>query len=790
MSRRCSGSWLGALALALSMPAGAQEFRALWVDAWGAGFRTPAEVTQLISDARAAHLNALVIQVRRRGDCFYTGSPYEPKTADSTVPADFDPLADVIAKAHSTSHGPRLEVHAWIVTYNIWNQQTNPPSQPDHPYNLHPDWLTRSDSGATWDGSNYAFDPAHPEVQRHTFNVALDLITRYDIDGLNFDYIRYNGPSWGYNPVAVARFNARHGLAGQPPAGDAWWKQFRRDQVTALLRKVYLSALALRPQVKISADTITWHPGPASEAQWYSSARAWTDVLQDWRGWMEEGILDLNIPMTYFDQAGGYTLAWTNWNQFAKDHRFQRHVAMGPGIYLNSVSNAIVQMRFARTASPAGHAPDGVCGYSYRVTNKDGVARSALLNALVSPGGYDPVTPPMFSELATPPPMPWKAAPTRGHLKGVVAAGAATHVLDGAAVSIEGPTGRAALTDATGFYGFVDLTPGLYAITATAPGLGRLASNVVITAGVVSTVDLRLATNHTVNDILMDNLQATGTGGWSTGTASTDKFGEDYRYNGPGQGDEYLQFTPHILVAGDYAVDEWHPAGGNRTTNAPHVIAYRGGVQTVFVNQEVDGGQWNRLGVFPFDAGTSSWVRITDAFPEPANNVVLADAIRFTHVPRPPTIVDPPRSLVVNAGESFTFSVSAAGFPPPAFQWRFNGQDIPGATGSLLSRGHARLSDAGDYSVALSNVAGTNVSPGATLQVMPPPQPHLESALLRPGDRIKLLITARPGCVWAVEGSSNLVNWVSLGTLTNLSSPFAVTNVIRQAVEFYRVTAR
>ena len=56
----------------------------------------------------------------------------------------------------------------------------------------------------------------------------------------------------------------------------------------------------LKAEVSHTADTITWAPGPTSDAQWYSSSAAWNSVLQDWRGWMEEGILDLNVPMNYF----------------------------------------------------------------------------------------------------------------------------------------------------------------------------------------------------------------------------------------------------------------------------------------------------------------------------------------------------------------------------------------------------------------------------------------------------------------------------------------------------------
>lgn len=181
----------------------AAEFRGLWVDAYHAGFRSAAEVDQLIADARSANFNALIVQVRRRGNAFYQ-SQFEPKANDIT-PADFDPLADLITKAHDTSEGPRLEIHAWMVTYPIWDRRGGKPRERDHPYTLHPEWLTQDVDGQTWNSSGYVFDPGHPEVQQHTFNVAMDIISNYDVDGLNFDYVRYDGLSWGYNEVAVGR---------------------------------------------------------------------------------------------------------------------------------------------------------------------------------------------------------------------------------------------------------------------------------------------------------------------------------------------------------------------------------------------------------------------------------------------------------------------------------------------------------------------------------------------------------------------------------------------------------
>ena len=478
-----------ALALAVA-PAQTNEYRAFWVDSWGAGFRSAAEVNTLTNRLRSGNLNTVFPQVRRRGDAFYN-SNLEPKNS-SVSPGSFDPLADLIAKCNNTNFGPKIEVHAWIVTYHIW-QGSNAPTNPNHPFNLHPDWLLQDVNGNTLIDNEYTFDPGHPAVQRHTFNVCMDIITNYNVDGLNFDYIRYSGANEGYNPVSVARFNQRYGRTGQPATTDADWKQFRRDQITGLLRKVYLNAIAVKPGLKISADTITWSPGPTSVSSWYSSAAAWNSVLQDWRGWMEEGILDLAIPMAYFDQAGSYKLAWTNWNNFTKDNQYNRHALIGPGIYLNSVSNAIAQMRYTRTASPGGNFARGNVGYSYRVTNKDGVSTASFINALTTASAYDSVSPPIYSQPARIPVMPWKATPTLGHLKGTIYSGNLTNGLDGAVVTLTGPTTRKQTNDATGFYGFVDLPTGNYTVHAAFPGYSAASNAIAVVVGAVATRDVALS---------------------------------------------------------------------------------------------------------------------------------------------------------------------------------------------------------------------------------------------------------------------------------------------------------
>lgn len=483
--------WCVCLLLVRVAPASAQtnEFRGLWADAWRSDLWTSQGISQVIADLRAGNFNALIPQVRRRGDALYS-SNYEPKCQD--VIAGFDPLADMLAKAHDTTRGQRIEVHPWLVTYHIWNDTNKLPPQPNHPLNLHRDWLMKDVSGNTLIDGAYTFDPGHPAVQQHTFNVAMDIVTRYDIDGLNFDYIRYSGTDEGYNDVTVARFQRLCRRAGKPSPEDPVWKQFRRDQITALLRKVYLNTMAIKPWVKISCDTITWAPAPTSDAAWYSSSAAWTSVLQDWRGWMQEGIMDLNIPMAYFRHSvSRYALDYNNWSNFTKDHRFNRQAAIGPGVYLNSISNSIVQIRQTRLATSSGKRADGVVGYSYGGTQTNaGLSRADFLRALVAPSVHDPLAPPVFAQPVETPAMPWKAAPTKGHLKGFVLAG--TNILDGAGITLNGNVSRSATNDATGFYGFVDLEPGDYVVTASFAGFTPATSPVTIRAGKVATLDFDL----------------------------------------------------------------------------------------------------------------------------------------------------------------------------------------------------------------------------------------------------------------------------------------------------------
>jgi uncharacterized lipoprotein YddW (UPF0748 family) len=488
-----------ALTLGLLSSAGSAqtpEIRAYWVDAFHNGIKTPADCDALLAAVRASHMNTIVVQVRKRGNTYYPSSidPWAPD-ADPT----FDALAYLIDIAHNQS--PTVEVHAWFAMMPIWNNQLTPPEDPTHVYNTHPEWLTQTSAGTTWDGSNYSLDPGVPEAAQYTVDVLMDVVNRYALDGIHYDYVRYSGNTWGYNPRAVSRFNALYNRSGTPTSTNADWLQFRRDQITALVRKLYVSAIAVNPDIKVSAATITWGNGPATESAWYSTA-AYSSVLQDWRSWMEEGILDVNMPMTYYDDSlyAGY---FDNWIAYEKSHKYDRHLSIGLGGYLNTFSNVFVQLEQTRTAA-GGFLADGQQIYSYAVPYSGGDGQAAAFAANLVAGFYPTVV--------DVPEMPWKSTPSQGHLAGTVLDCGGQAALDGATVSMTGSESRSTVTDGTGFYAFVDLAPGSYNVSVTYPGLAPSGSTAAVTAGLVTSSNYNLCAPPTTF-VITEVAQKTSYGG-------------------------------------------------------------------------------------------------------------------------------------------------------------------------------------------------------------------------------------------------------------------------------------
>ena len=469
--------WLSAQAQA--------EFRGFWVDGFNQGFHTPEQVDTLLQRVRAAHMNAVIVQMRKRGDAHYA-SPLEPFATQQQE--GFDALAYLIERAHSET--PRIEVHVWLNCHPIW-PGSGWPSDPKHILNRRPEIQTEDYDGKRITEVGYAGDWGHPVYQEWFAKVVLDIVRRYDIDGIHFDYIRYTGERWGYNPMSVERFNRRYGRAGKPEPTDPLWKQWRRDQVTAAVRNIYAQATALKPRLKVSAALITWGDGPQNADDWVNRS-AYRAVFQDWQSWLREGILDMAIPMVYYNEANPRLAEYyRRWATFLKDHQHGRIGVVGVGNYLNTIENTLRQVEFARQPSPSGNRAYGVNFFSYAATMGVGTEEGAQMYQepfYAALGDY-------FQAWTPTPRMAWKDAPTTGHLMGVVLNAATLEPLDGATVEVyQGGTLIRTLTaDGNGFFAAVHLPAGVYALIARADGLpAQTVSQVWVAAGMGASVPLLL----------------------------------------------------------------------------------------------------------------------------------------------------------------------------------------------------------------------------------------------------------------------------------------------------------
>lgn len=360
--------------LSAILPAvGMTEFRGLYVDAFHPGIKNHEQVTEMVRAAKAANFNALIVQVRKRGDAYYN-STIEPKALD--IAPDYDPLADVIEQAHAVG----MEVHAWLSVYEIalnsqWFQRAE-----NHVSLTHPEWLMSDSEGNTvLANAKIYLDPGVPAVQAYLFSIVEEITRKYSVDGIHLDSVRYPNLAYGYNRLSVAAFNESTQIVGVPSSNLPQWQQWRRDQITLLVQAMHSRINAIRPGTDLSASVVSGNAAFASER-----------YLQQWEAWMSAGLVDFVVPMLYIkaDVMSEYAA-----EPVASAH--QRHVYIGLGSYQISASLLSKQVADCRSAGMKG-----IVLYSYdRLNISD--PQSATVR-------MDDLTASVFGDAAEVPQMSWK----------------------------------------------------------------------------------------------------------------------------------------------------------------------------------------------------------------------------------------------------------------------------------------------------------------------------------------------------------------------------------------------
>lgn len=305
---------LGAMAIAAD--AGAQaspkrELRGVWLSThlsldWPNRTQAPAQqrsaLLTLLDHNKATGINAVFVQVRSQADAMYASavepwSYYLTGVQGSAPTPAWDPLQFAIEETRKRG----MEVHAWVNPYRAVSDATaaNDPLKyaAHHVSRQHPEWLLTI-------GNVKILNPGLPAVRDHVHDVVMDIVQRYDIDGLHFDDYFYQSGSIADDAAYAADPRGFPATA----AGRADW---RRDNVALLIERIGASIRAVKPWVKfgISPSGIYRsdpnYPGGTPDptlGSWTSTGafQHFHNSHADTRRWLQQGWIDYLAPQLYW----------------------------------------------------------------------------------------------------------------------------------------------------------------------------------------------------------------------------------------------------------------------------------------------------------------------------------------------------------------------------------------------------------------------------------------------------------------------------------------------------------
>ena len=334
-----------------AQPAPKYEVRAAWITAvYGLDWprtkaTTPAgiqkqkeELVEILDKLKEANFNTVLFQARTRGDVLYK-SDIEPYNSILTGKSGKDPGYDPLAFAIEECHKRGMECHAWMVTIPLGGRK--------HVASLGKQSVTRRQPKICVPYKReYFLNPGNPKTKEYLMSLVKEVVEKYDVDGVHFDYLRY--------PERAFRFPDSYDYRkyGNGRSLDQW----RRDNITEILRYIYKGVKQLKPWVKVSTCPV----GKYRDTSRYSSKgwNAFHVVHQDVQGWLGEGIQDQIYPMMYFRGNAFYPFA-LDWQEQSNG----RHVVPGLGVYFLhpsegdwSLDEIQRQINFIRNHHLAGEA--------------------------------------------------------------------------------------------------------------------------------------------------------------------------------------------------------------------------------------------------------------------------------------------------------------------------------------------------------------------------------------------------------------------------------------------------
>jgi uncharacterized lipoprotein YddW (UPF0748 family) len=300
--------------------------------------RQKQELTDILDRLQRAGFNTVLMQTRLRGDVIYPSAVEtwaESLTGHAGQHPGYDPLQFAIDECHRRG----MELHAWVVTIPVGNtRQVKTLGRQSV--------VKKQRAMCKLFKDNWYLDPGNPATADYLSSLVKEIVSHYDVDGIHFDYIRY--PEQGEKFPDSDTFR-RYGK-GRKLA------EWRRDNVTRIVRRLYGDIKRLKPWVKVTSAPV----GKFQDTNRYPSRgwNAYQAVYQDAQGWLREGIHDGLFPMMYFRGNQFYPFA-IDW----QEHANGRWIVPGLGVYFLSeregnwpLDEIVRQVAFTRQTGMAGQA--------------------------------------------------------------------------------------------------------------------------------------------------------------------------------------------------------------------------------------------------------------------------------------------------------------------------------------------------------------------------------------------------------------------------------------------------
>lgn len=316
-----------------------------------------------------AGVNAVIFQVRPQADAFYP-SNYEPwsrfLTDNGAAP---DPYWDPLQFMIDESHARGMELHAWLNPYRVTSSKDQVLPK-DHIYYKHPEWFVK------YDGKLY-FDPGLPESREFIAKVVMDIVDRYDVDGIHFDDYFYPYPVKGQefpDEKSYARYGEGKDL------GD-----WRRENVDMLIEDIHGRIASSKPGVIFGISPFGIWRNKSSDPRGSNTngLQNYDALYADVLLWATKGWIDYQLPQLYWElehKAAPYVELVEWWNNNAEG----RNLYIGqsvPNIAKFSDGDEKTQLRRKMTLARNGENIQGNCWWpAYDVTkNIGGVADSLMI---------------------------------------------------------------------------------------------------------------------------------------------------------------------------------------------------------------------------------------------------------------------------------------------------------------------------------------------------------------------------------------------------------------------------